>query len=343
MKRSTSVAVWLPFERFNSMHSRLLPRSIPCHCAIGVAVVVMGILSMAARAQDSADSRLPESARLALRAKPGDLVKMQGEQRVTTHIHLEAITSEFSTESHVKDNSSFEYRGRGANGTLQFDIRSTSISTVTTSGGQAPKSITRHSAGLYTVKPNMEVVRLEAASGTQKSGSRPAVSARSGAKQVFGVVRFPDRALKSGDSWSGSMLVTDVSDISGITVNYQATLVAFELYQNFPCARVETTYSYKGRLPSIEAQIRKGLPAGAKLTDSGELTGTETTYYALDRGWPLNDEAKVTVALNFTLTTDKGALEFGGTIDTDSHSGVSGYPAYDASLVPKSAILSPPK
>ncbi len=94
-------------------------------------------------------------------------------------------------------------------------------------------------------------------------------------------------------------------------------------------------------MPGVEAQVRKQLPKDSKVSSSGQLTGSETTYYVLDRGWPLNDEAKLTVVLNLSLTAKGQTLEVGGTVDTDSHAAVSGYPAYDPSLVPKAAAVAP--
>lgn len=167
--------------------------------------------------------------------------------------------------------------------------------------------------------------------------SKPAAPKK---ERLFGSIRFPDKVLKSGDSWTGTLTITQAADLQGITLHYDSTLAGFEMYQGFPCARVETNFSYDGPLPGIEAQARKQLPAGSKIKATGQLTGSETSYFALDRGWSLNDQMKLTVAVNVSLTAKGQAVEVGGTINIDRHEDVTGYPAYDPSLVPKVAAAS---
>jgi hypothetical protein len=304
-------------------------------CALAlVGATVIGF-SPAAGAQDVTDPRLPEAARLALRAKPGDVVKMVGNRKSSSHIHLEVLLTEVTTEYVVNDNTTFQYQGRGPNSTMQFAMQATGRGTISSSGGVASKPVSTHVAVTYTVKPNMDVVKRSAVTATAKSGGKTVKESTAEFGGFLGTIRLPDRALKTGDAWSGSFTSTGNDDLRGITLSYQSTLAGFEMYQSFPCARVETNYTYNGPMPAINAQIRKLLPKGATLSGGGQLTGTETALYALDRGWPMSDHFKLTVGLNFTVTTKDGAVEFGGTIEADSNNAVSGYPPYDASLVPK--------
>ena len=296
-------------------------------------------LHRAAIAQDA--SRLPESARLALRARSGDQIKMEGDRKVTTHIHLEAVSSEFSSEAIAKGSTNYQFRGRGSIGTMMFAVTDTITTNMTNSSNQPVKPTVFRAASLYTVRPNLEVIRSTPI-GVANKKTGTSANTGSSASGMFGVIRFPDKVLKSGDTWSGNISVTNNSDLRGISMHFEATVAGFEMYQGFPCARVETNYSYKGPLPGVEAQVRKQIPAGSKLASEGQLTGTETTFYALDRGWPLNESAKITVALALTVTVNGQMLEVGGTIDTDSHSAVVGYPTYDPSLVPKVAASTAP-
>jgi len=344
MMRSIMIVSSLPLgaRRIWRIARMFFPRiSKPVHQIVSACLTagVTAVLCGAGLAQDSTDSRLPEAARLALRARAGDSVKMEGGRKITTHIHLEVISSEFTNESNVRDTSSYQFRGSGPNGSLRFEAHDSSRATTVNNSGLAVKPIAVSVSGLYTLKPNLDLIKSVPLAVSKKGSSQQL--AVSGGINFFGVVRFPDKALKSGDSWSGTARITDGSELKGITLRYESTLAGFEMYQSFPCARVETNYSYKGPLPGIEAQVRKQLPAGSKVTSDGQLTGTETTYYVLDRGWPLNDQAKITVALNLSLTAKGQSLEVGGTIDTESHNAVVGYPAYDPSLVPKAVSTAP--
>ena len=221
-----------------------------------------------------------------------------------------------------------------------FDVRGAATATTMASGGPQAKPIVVKVAGTYTVKPSKEIVKAVPLATTPKRAPAGANSVTGSGQGIFGPIRFPERALKAGDTWSGSIPVAENADLKGITMHYESTLVGFEMYQSFPCARVESNLSYKGTMPGIDAQIRKQVPAGSKLTSVGELTGTLTSYYVLDRGWAMNESAKINVILNISVTVNGRAIEFGGTIDTDQHSAVVGYPAYDAALVPKAGSAS---
>jgi hypothetical protein len=268
---------------------------------------------------------------------------MEGTRKVATRIHFEALQMEFSTETTGTDNSTYEYRGSGPNGALQIGVRGTTRLTVTDAAGQPARRITASRAMLCTVKSNLELVKTaslgSAASSKQaarKAGAAPTVTVA----QSFGLIRFPDKPVKAGDTWSGTVTITEGDDLRGATLHYTATVVGFEMYQSFPCAHVEVNFNYHGPLPAIDAQARKSLPKGSKMTSVGDLTGSETTYYVLDRGWPLNDQMKLTVALNVVVTTPERQFEVGGTIDVDDHSAVTGYPPYAPALVP--AVASSP-
>src|SRR5579862_7840583 len=106
-----------------------------------------------ASAQDTQGFPLPDSAKLALRARTGDLIKVETDEKVTTHIHLEAISGEFSSESTYKDNSSYVYKGRGPNGTLMFEAQAVVKGTTTNTSFGAEKPISARASGLYTLKP----------------------------------------------------------------------------------------------------------------------------------------------------------------------------------------------
>src|SRR5438105_814800 len=88
-------------------------------CLIFMPLVVCLITAACcgAAAQDTGDSKLPQAARLALRAKAGDVVKMEGDEKVATHFHLDALSIELSGDVGVKSQRSYQYRGRGPNGT----------------------------------------------------------------------------------------------------------------------------------------------------------------------------------------------------------------------------------
>jgi hypothetical protein len=307
----------------------------------GLAAVTI-VAGSRAVAQESGDGKLPEAAKLALRAKSGDMVKMEGQRKVTAHIHLEALLSEFSTETLVKDDTSFQFRGRGPNGTLQIEIRDNVKVTATNAIGQAVKPTVVHQAAIYTVKPNLEVVKTTALTPASASKSTAAYAANSaGLNSDFGAIRLPDKTLKPGDMWTGQVPMRLNDDLKGTTLSYQATLIGFEMYQSFPCAHVEVNYSYKGRLPAIDAQVRKSLPKATKVESEGQLTGTETVYYVLDRGWPLNAQLRLTIAINLTITANNQTLDVGGTLELDEHSAVNAYPPYDPSLVPSVTTPSP--
>jgi len=296
-----------------------------------------------AAAQDTPDPRLPGAAKLALRGKAGDTVKMEGKRKVDTRIHFEALQVEFSAESTVKDNSTYEYRGPGPNGTLQIEAHGTTRVTVTNAVGQSAKPITSSRSILCTVRSNLEMVKatpLGTTRGSKQVGHTLATAPTVVVSQSFGLVRFPDKPVKAGDTWSGTVTITEADDLRGATLHYTATVVGFEMYQSFPCAHVEVNFNYHGPLPAIEAQSRKTLPKGSKVSCTGDLTGSETAYYVLDRGWPLNDQTKLTVALNLVVTANDKQFEVGGTIDVDDHSAVTGYPPYAPALVP--AVASSP-
>ena len=298
-------------------------------------------LCAAATSQDAAEGKVPGAARLALRAKAGDVVKMEGDRKVTTHIHLEAVSLELSTETGVKDQGVYQYRGRGPNGTLQIELHETARVSATNTVGQALKQKVVQRAALCTVKPNMDVVKMVPVPSKVPSKDSAGRAPLTGANQAFSSIRFPERALKPGDSWSGLVPIVQEDDLKGVTLTYHATVIGFEMYQNFPCAHVEVIYTYQGALPAIEAQIRKSLPKGSSVAGGGELTGTETSYFVLDRGWSLNDEVKLNIALHFTITINGRQQEVGGTIDANVHSAVTACPAYDPSLVPAVGSASP--
>jgi hypothetical protein len=214
-----------------------------------------------------------------------------------------------------------------------WEVHLSGKTTTENTGGTPPKTTTARSAGIFTVKPNMEVVSN--APLASKAGHMTGASVANARPQLFGPVRFPDRVLKSGDTWSGSTPITGSSDLKGVTLAYTATVLGFEMYHDLPSAQIEIHYTYKGRVPAIEAQLHKLLPAGYKLTSSGDVGGSETIYYSLDRGWALNETIKLGVALRIVISTGKGDLEVAGSIDVDGHSIVTGYPAYDASMAPK--------
>jgi hypothetical protein len=307
--------------------------------SLAAATLVFGSRAIA---QESGDAKLPAAAKLALRARSGDKVRMEGQRKVTTHIHLEALLSEFSTETLVKEATSYQYNGRGPNGTLQIEMRDTASVTATNPLGQTVKPTVIHQAVLCTVKPNLEVVKTTTLSSTTAAKHAIASGSYSTSNAMsFGAIRLPDRVLKPGDSWSGQVPMTMNDDLKGTTLSYQATLIGFEMYQSFPCAHVDVNYSYKGRLPAIDAQVRKSLPKATKVESEGQLTGTETVYYVLDRGWPLNDQIKLTIAVNLMITANNQTLEVGGTIELDEHSAVNAYPPYNPSLVPSIGTPSP--
>ena len=116
-------------------------------------------MSTPAQAQDSVEAHLPDSARIALRAKPGDLIKMLKKQTETTHIHLEQIASEFSEESTDTVNKSYEFRGSAPNGAMTFEYHDTEKSKGAAFGGDPTKTITTSTARIVTVKPNLDVVK----------------------------------------------------------------------------------------------------------------------------------------------------------------------------------------
>ena len=155
------------------------------------------------------------------------------------------------------------------------------------------------------------------------------------ADNLFGVVRFPDKEVKTGDTWSGSAVVPSGPALKGVSVHFDSTIAGFEMYQNLPCVRVETNFTYTGPLPELEIRVRKQVPKRAKVSGIGVLTGSQTTYYALDRGWPLNDQIKLTLALSFSVTLNGQTVDVGGTSDAEVHIAATGYPDYDPSLVPK--------
>lgn len=49
---------------------------------------------------------------------------------------------------------------------------------------------------------------------------------------------------------------------------------------------------------------------------------------------------KMSVVLNFSITSKGQTLEFGGTIDSEGQAAVTGYPDYDPALVPKASASS---
>lgn len=224
-------------------------------------------------AQDAPSQALPEAARLALRGKAGDIVKMEGEQKVTTHLHLEALGGEYSTETSLKQQSVLTFRGRGPNGVLQIEEKNTARYAWTNTGGAPTQQGAVRSSGLYTIKPTLEVVKHVAQGAVPKSGAKSGskgtqVVVSSSSNLVAGI-RFPEKVVKAGDTWSGTTVVTEAGDFRGVSLHYTATLAGFEMYQSFPCAHVDVTYTYNGPMPAIEAQIRKRLPAGAKVAGSG--------------------------------------------------------------------------
>ncbi len=151
--------------------------------------------------------------------------------------------------------------------------------------------------------------------------------------QSFGAITFPNRVLRPGDTWTGHVRLPQHDALGGALLTYKTTLTGFEMYQEFPCAHVEVTYAYKGPVPGIDAQVRQSLPNGVTFTGSGELSGTETAYYALDRGWALNDQTRLSIELRYTVTANGNQLEVGGTIDAEDTSAVTGYPGFDPGLV----------
>ncbi len=197
--------------------------------AVGLAAVAFAPVL----AQDSTDPRLPQTVRLALRARAGDTIRMESGHKTITHIHLEAVASEFSTETSARSNTSFLFRGRGANGTMQFELRDTTRLTTSNTGGIAVKPVTVSEAGIFTFSPNLSVIkRVPLSAGKKATGSQPKL-ANTG-RVSFGVIRFPDRVLKAGDTWSGSAVIAEGSALDGITLHYDATLAGIEMYQSFP-------------------------------------------------------------------------------------------------------------
>lgn len=305
---------------------------------VAAAVLLLALTGVRqARSQDSSGPQMPEAARLALRAKSGDVVKVEEDQKVSTRIHLEAFQTEITTETHAKTTGTYTYRGHGANSTLLFDLHESGKATISQSLAKGTNTISIGLSGLYAVKPDLTVVKRTGFTSYAKGAHAAEASIDPGSIQVFGAARFPDRVLKPGDTWSGSVQVAGDPNLRGTTISYQASLAGFEMYQSFPCARVEVNYSYKGPLPGITAQIRKGLPKASQLSGSGDLSGSETIYYALDRGWPLSAQSRITVALNYSVTVNSQKVEFGGTIEAESRQSVTGYPPYEPSLVPKVA------
>jgi hypothetical protein len=304
-------------------------------CLAGAALPVV--------AQES-DARLPEAAKLALRGRPGDVIRKQADVKSTTHLHLEALLSELTQESTHRDDVSFRYRGKGPNGALQLEVRGTTRLTNSDTNGQPHRQTITPRPVVFTVKPTLEIAKITPLSGgtMRKRAATAAANSTAGSEQLtFGLVRFPDRVLKAGDTWSGTATLPALAELGYIPVSYNATLVAFEMYQSFPCARVEVSFSYNGALPKVEARIRKTAPKITKMTSMGHVTGLETVYYSLDRGWFLNDEIKVSSTIDFVVTVSGRTVEFGGTTDIESHAAVTAYPPYDPSLVPKVAAAPP--
>jgi hypothetical protein len=315
---------------------------LPLTAFIPSALTLTGIIillgAQSAMAQDAGSNNLPDAAILALRGKPGDIVNMEATLKETTVFHLEALASEFSTESSAKQKITFVFRGKGPGGNLQLEVRGAAGKIETDANGKRTVTKIPASAALYTLKPSTVKVKVTPLSTNASKNGKPAQagSPQNPAAIGFNPIPFPEKALKAGDSWSGRIAAGGGDpSMQGVIINYQANLVGFEMYQSFPCARVEYNFSYKGPFHGLEAQLLKqGAPKGGKISSIGQLTGSSTVYFTLDRGYPLDDNQKMNINVTFTLTANQRTLELGGSIDSDSHAAVTAYPAYEPSLVP---------
>lgn len=299
------------------------------------AVLILAILALftgaghPAAAQEAGDPEMPESAKLAIRARSGDIVKFVTDIKSTSHFHFDALQMESNLEAKSHTTSTFTYQGRSAAGEMKFGLLGSSTVIVESSVGAPASRKTAPFNLTAAIMPN-GAFRVQQAAGAG-SGKASLVSAQHPQPTVSGVT-LPPRALKAGDTWSGTYPVQNVPELRGINLTYHATLVGFESYQGFPSARVEINVDYSGPMPALDAIARKQMPKGYTMRCTGKVTGSETNYYSLDRGWMLERQARYSTNATFNVVVNGQDIELGGTVDNEEHMAVTARPAYDKSL-----------
>ena len=287
----------------------------------------------------------PKTIKLGLRGKTGDKYKYLSSEKSSSKMTVEGEAGGFSSNDDTDKTYTYQVLGVEPDGNVNLEVKLLQgIEKNTADDGIRRKSMTPGTM-IALLKPTLEQLKAsfppseplgEVTPG--KAPLPPTVELdneqKSKLSALISSVPYPSKSLSVGDVWKFHTLESKFSSETKFKeLEWNGKLAEFVMLGKIPCAKLEISVEFKGKVADVEKNLKQSLPDNAELKGETTIKSKATYLISLDRNFKLEVQAKTTVTLDYSATANGKKTKISGEILIENHDKATEFPEFDSKFV----------